>query len=293
MPDAILDYLGVFPAQILFAYAMAKMLPLRQPRLYWVLQVVVLFVVLTLRPLMPFWVRMAAGAIPELLPLLFSTGPFFRRLFIVVIGVVIFFAMELPTGALWIALTGEPTADYAAVWANLPQFAFVHVVHFALLAFAFAVMYALVDRSSDTHAGMRLFLWFPLVQVVLFEILMTVSLEAMNGVMPFYVGGSIMALVLLIADVLLFVSWRSFMQKRREEERAASLQDRLDGHLAEYGRMAGELEHVSRLRHDVRNQVEVVRLLSRNGSYDEARRHLDFLRVDAAKADGEEGAVRW
>lgn len=286
MPDAILDYLGVFPAQILFAYAMAKMLPLRRPRLYWTLQVVVLFVVLTLRPLMPFWVRMAAGAVPELLPLLFSTGPFFRRLFIVVIGVVIFFAMELPAGALWIALTGEPTADYAAAWANLPQFAFVHVVHFSLLAFAFAVLYALVDRSSDTHAGMRLFLWFPLVQVVLFEILMTVSLEAMNGVMSFYVGGSAMALVLLIADVLLFVSWRSFMQKRREEERAASLQDRLDEHLAEYGRMAGELERVSRLRHDVRNQVEVVRLLSRDGSYDEARRHLDFLRADAAKADG-------
>lgn len=293
MPNAILDYLGVFPAQLLFAYVMAKMLPMRRLGLYWVLQVVAVFTVLTFRPLMPFWVRMAAGAVPELLPLLFSTGPFFRRLFIVVIGVAIFFAMELPTGALWIALTGEPTADYDAAWANLPQFVFVHIVHFALLAFAFAVLYALVDRSSDTHAGMRLFIWFPLVQIVLFEVLMAVSVGDMNGVMPFYVGGSVVALVLLVADVLLFVSWRSFMQKRREEERAALLQDRLDEHLTEYGRIAAALEHISRLRHDVRNQVEVVRLLSRDGSYDEARRHLDFLRADAAKADGEEGVARW
>lgn len=40
MPDALLDIIGVVPVQLVFAYALTKMLNIRRLSLFWVLELV-------------------------------------------------------------------------------------------------------------------------------------------------------------------------------------------------------------------------------------------------------------
>ena len=54
MPDALLDIIGVVPVQLVFAYALTKMLNIRRLSLFWVLELVFVLLISSFRSSMRF-----------------------------------------------------------------------------------------------------------------------------------------------------------------------------------------------------------------------------------------------
>ena len=55
MPDALLDIIGVVPVQLVFAYALTKMLNIRRLSLFWVLELVFVLLISSFRSSSSDW----------------------------------------------------------------------------------------------------------------------------------------------------------------------------------------------------------------------------------------------
>ena len=65
MPDALLDIIGVVPVQLVFAYALTKMLNIRRLSLFWVLELVFVLLISSFRSSMSVEFRLAASVPPS------------------------------------------------------------------------------------------------------------------------------------------------------------------------------------------------------------------------------------
>ena len=115
MPDALLDIIGVVPVQLVFAYALTKMLNIRRLSLFWVLELVFVLLISSFRSSMSVEFRLAASVPLALIPIFLSQGSLARRILVVTLAHLVLFFAELPGGALWMSMTGTPVADYEAV----------------------------------------------------------------------------------------------------------------------------------------------------------------------------------
>ena len=122
MPDALLDIIGVVPVQLVFAYALTKMLNIRRLSLFWVLELVFVLLISSFRSSMSVEFRLAASVPLALIPIFLSQGSLARRILVVTLAHLVLFFAELPGGALWMSMTGTPVADYeAASWRFFPD----------------------------------------------------------------------------------------------------------------------------------------------------------------------------
>ena len=133
MPDALLDIIGVVPVQLVFAYALTKMLNIRRLSLFWVLELVFVLLISSFRSSMSVEFRLAASVPLALIPIFLSQGSLARRILVVTLAHLVLFFAELPGGALWMSMTGTPVADYEAVRTHLGAFFLTHAAHMALL----------------------------------------------------------------------------------------------------------------------------------------------------------------
>lgn len=122
MPDALLDIIGVVPVQLVFAYALTKMLNIRRLSLFWVLELVFVLLISSFRSSMSVEFRLAASVPLALIPIFLSQGSLARRILVVTLAHLVLFFAELPGGALWMSMTGTPVADYEAVRTHLGAF---------------------------------------------------------------------------------------------------------------------------------------------------------------------------
>ena len=136
MPDALLDIIGVVPVQLVFAYALTKMLNIRRLSLFWVLELVFVLLISSFRSSMSVEFRLAASVPLALIPIFLSQGSLARRILVVTLAHLVLFFAELPGGALWMSMTGTPVADYEAVRTHLGAFFLTHAAHMALLHFS-------------------------------------------------------------------------------------------------------------------------------------------------------------
>ena len=97
MPDALLDIIGVVPVQLVFAYALTKMLNIRRLYLFWVLELVFVLLISSFRSSMSVEFRLAASVPLALIPIFLSQGSLARRILVVTLAhLVLFFARRRP-----------------------------------------------------------------------------------------------------------------------------------------------------------------------------------------------------
>lgn len=155
MPDALLDIIGVVPVQLVFAYALTKMLNIRRLSLFWVLELVFVLLISSFRSSMSVEFRLAASVPLALIPIFLSQGSLARRILVVTLAHLVLFFAELPGGALWMSMTGTPVADYEAVRTHLGAFFLTHAAHMALLVPLLAMLCMLLNRfGSAQERGM-------------------------------------------------------------------------------------------------------------------------------------------
>lgn len=280
MSDIFLDIIGIMPVQMVFAYALTKMLSMRSLPLYWALEIGYVLFISCARSSFGFEFRIVAGIPLMLIPILFSQGSLARRLSVVALANLVLFFVELPGGVMWVAMTGEPIADYGAVRAHFGAFLLTHAAHLMLLIPLLAVLCMLLRRFG--FGGQGRVAWLPVlftsIQLVLVTVLMLLPFNRIEGSLGYYGGAVLLSAVGLATDLLLFAAMNRFAHKRRDDARASMLERQLDAYLARYGGFVEGIERTAKLRHDVGNQVQVVLALAERERLPEAREHLDLVR---------------
>ena len=286
MSNALIDIVGIFPVQIVFAYALSRMLVMRNATLYWTLEIVSVLLLACFRSQMDVGVRFLAALPLALLPIALSEGALSRRILAVVLAHLVLFFVELPGGALWVALTGTPIADYDASREHFGAFLLTHAAHLALLVVLLAVLCLLFYRFADSaqKEGRWLPVAFTVVQLMLVNIVLLLPFGYIESSAFYYAFSVPLSLLGLAADLLLLFAMGRVAQKRRADARAALLEEQLDRYLVRYECFVEDVEQVAKLRHDMKNHVQVVLALSECKRIDEARGHLGLVRdvFDAA-----------
>ena len=219
MPDALLDIIGVVPVQLVFAYALTKMLNIRRLSLFWVLELVFVLLISSFRSSMSVEFRLAASVPLALIPIFLSQGSLARRILVVTLAHLVLFA-------LWMSMTGTPVADYEAVRTHLGAFFLTHAAHMALLVPLLAMLCMLLNRfgsAQERGMGEWLPVLFSLEQLVLVNVMILLPLGYIQESMTYYGASVVLALVGFAVDLLLFEAMGRFAQKRRDDVRATML----------------------------------------------------------------------
>lgn len=287
MSDALIDIVGVVPAQMVLAYAFTRLLVIRHVRVYMVLQLVLTLTVAVFRSGMPPGFRLGLTLAFALLPFAMSQGGVSRRLLVVVLAHIVLFFAEVPSSVAWVAMTGTPIASYDAVREHFGAFAATHAVHLALLVLLLVVLHMLLDRSSSDkwRRSARLLVAFSLIQMLSMNLAILLPLELGNASGEFYAGCLALSLLCLAVDVALFIALDRFANKRKEDQRADMLEDRLDRYLEQCHSVVDAIERTLQLRHDVRNQAQVAYALANQGRCAEAREHIRLLQSSLSECE--------
>ena len=203
MPDALLDIIGVVPVQLVFAYALTKMLNIRRLSLFWVLELVFVLLISSFRSSMSVEFRLAASVPLALIPIFLSQGSLARRILVVTLAHLVLFFAELP-GAFFLT----------------------HAAHMALLVPLLAMLCMLLNRfgsAQERGMGEWLPVLFSLVQLVLVNVMILLPLGYIQESMTYYGASVVLALVGFAVDLLLFEAMGRFAQKRRDDVRATML----------------------------------------------------------------------
>ena len=280
----MLDIIGVAPTQLILGYATTHLLPMRHARLYWAVMLVICVGLLPIRGLIPAPLRILCSVTTFALPAFLYEGPIGRRLLATASVVVCMMAVEVASDALWMVLTGTPIGDYDAARANMPEFLFMHLMCWVALIAVFSALKALFGKlnSSGSGEGMLAYAGFPTVQSIFLMLMATIGLYPLREQHSWFTWAAVMSALCLAINLLLFFSMQRYQAKRLEDQRREALERQLDEYLSESGRVVREIASVSQLRHDLRNQVQVISALVERGDVDHARELVDDLAKSCA-----------
>lgn len=293
MPNVLIDIMGIIPSQMVLAYALSRMLPIRRLFLYWALEIGYTLLLACFRPIIGVEFGFIASIPLMLFLVILSEGKLSQRVVAVVLAYLVLFFAELPGSALWVAMTSAALADYDAVREHFGAFIITHAMHLVLVAFLLAMLCMLYNRFYAWEKGRGA--WLPVlflgVQLMLVCLMILLSLGHVGEPLQYYSGTLVLSLISFAADLLLFSSMERFAQKRNDDARALMLEKQLDCYLSQYARFVKSIERTARLRHDMGNNVQVVLALTGRGMFQEASEHLGVIRGELIDAHEGERVV--
>lgn len=285
MPDAILEVLITLPAQIVVAWGFTRVLPMRCAVLFAVLNVAV---VTFLDAVGEYFVSGTVGfvflfAVGFVLPfLLYRGSAFVKAVVVVAVNLIDNLALFVSYGV-WTLLLQAPVPDdmglyYEAIRAYPAPFAVSEVVRIALAVALFLLLAFLVrKRAGGVSSSLKFTLLFLLTQTA-FTLEMLVVFAMLDLPVELCVGGCLVLGGCLMADGFLFASMERFGRAQSEEARAEMADSQLEESLAAYTEVVEEIERAGRVRHDLRNQLQVVGVLAEEGNTQRARAQIATLK---------------
>lgn len=275
-PDVLLDLVATFASDVLIAYAWTRLLRMRSNLLFWLLMLPFVTLVVSARNEMDadarfFFLIMGYGVIPFVM----SVDRPLRKVLVVAFVNVDIIIAELVSICGWYLMTGLDIVDYDVAWSHVGAFTLTHVIHLVVLTLLFVGLHAAFERfDREEGRGTQTFVWFPIVQALMLALALASGVYLRQGSDVLYFGMATLSSVCLLADAALFVSIRRFARKRREDQRAALLQEQLDACLARCDAFVVEVEQTAKMCHDVRNQAHAAMALAERGEFSRAREHI-------------------
>ena len=273
-------------------YLFLKILPVRRKRLLIALDIVPNILISVLRyqlrgnPLSVIWLIFAFA-----LPLFFWKAPLSHRILATSANTCLMFGIELVFGTAWIALTGTPNASYDAAYLH-PAFSVFGRLLFLALYFPGASLIIRAGRAlrSDElrESSLVPLCALVLVQIAVLEFLFLPGLSALSTEVSYYLTAFAALVGCALADASLFVASRRHFEAQRERDCADALEQNLRSCLSEEADCVESLRQAARIRHDLRNHLQVMDGLIQRGRADEARSYAGRLR-DLYLNPGNEG----
>ena len=293
MPDIVIDLVFDLPGGLAFVYFFTKLLPMRHAPAYMVVRLLLFPFMVNIGYLfLNAWVAIAVVAIVTVvLPFLWFVGRPWLKAATVLAANAIETVVGLASEGVWSLAVGRAIpADFepvrALVWSNVPAYLFGKVAYIILIVLLLSALRALVRRNSEAGtAKLWLFAGFLAAQLVQFFLMGLITANVDASPQNFYGPAFVLGVICVVADMLLFFSMERYGQKELEEERARLLQQQLDDYLDRCSSVVGSIEGISKLRHDLRNQMQVIIALAERGDKERARKQLSLMmeRVEAAQ----------
>lgn len=214
-----------------------------------------------------------------------------------VVAIVLSFACQnvasMLSDVVWSATTGmispeDPVAYSWAMWSTPVQWLVSAVVGWTVLWLLLAGLRRFLlglDPRADSSRFL-LYLAFPVLQIALF-VVMALEFAMIDADIVMLGTQLALAVLCLAADILIVLAMERQVGKIRDEERAASLQRQLDEYLEAYAPVSQRIEKAAKLRHDLRNQMQVAIVLAERGQNDRAREHLASFRRECDEGAGD------
>lgn len=289
MPTEILvDAAVSLPVETLVVVAWTKMLDIRREELFWVVCLTCVVCMACLRYVVDPFARAAVDAFALILfylgiPMLFSRGSVVSRVMTCITVFVASIAALLIAVAMWVTTSGASLTSMEAISDHFVSYWFTRCAHLALLAVLLVLLHRFVASRRDIEASSAsgLFVGFAATQLAL---LLTISavgdhlancgLESDGLTLFLLSGGSVLSVLCICIDAVLFAVIDRYDRRMAEERYLRALERQLEWRMRRYDDMAAEMESIARVRHDLRNQLQVVTILARKGERAAAREHL-------------------
>ena len=232
---------------------------------YWVVGISLMVSAVLVRGDLAEFAHPLLGALMASAPLLFGRGTLARRVTLSAFGLVIVLPGDLFLDMTFDILEGATIDDHATVAANATLFACATLFEVFVEITLFWGLTALVRR------------FYPEEDV---DVAAPSSRRASVIASSFAAFSVVQAMLLSLCfsvDAVLLLAVGRFRGKVRDDARAADLNGELDRYLADYQATVDMAQRSARLRHDLRNQVQVVNALAERGELELAERHIDAM----------------
>lgn len=280
----------VAPTWLVYLGFESHILHLRNRRAYWVTGISLMVFALLVRGDLAEFAHPLLGALMASVPLLFGRGTLARRVTLSAFGLVIVLPGDLFLDMTFDILAGATIDDHATVAANATLFACAALLEVFVEITLFWGLTALVRRfypeegadvaaPSSRRASViaSSFAVFSVVQALLLALCFSVAVGPCDGDPALLRLFGLLMLLCFGVDAVLLLAVGRFRGKVRDDARAADLGGELDRYLADYQDTVDMAQRSARLRHDLRNQVQVVNALAERGELQLAEQHIDAM----------------
>ena len=291
IPAGVLVVLSVVaPTWLVYLGFESHILHLRNKRAYWVTGLCLMTFALLVRGDLAEFAHPLLGALMAAVPLLFGRGTLARRVTLSAFGLVIVLPGDLFLDMMFDILAGATIDDHATVAANATLFACATLLEVFVEMTLFWGLTALVRRfypeegadaaaPSSRRASViaSSFAAFSVVQAMLLALCFGAAVGPCDGDSVVLRLFGLIMLLCFGVDALLLLAVGRFRGKVRDDARAADLSGELDRYLSDYKVTVEMAQRSARLRHDLRNQVQVVNALAERGEFQLAEQHIDAM----------------
>ena len=294
--NIIVELVGAVPIQILYGYAMTRLLDIPRPALFMTAYSVFALVVdpLSSRFSMPFFVmvQILLCAVPAL----FARDRPLHRAVVVASSIVAAIIAYLACLLLWMLVADDPFS-YQEKYTRLASYAVASGLHLILLDVLFVMLrraqsqWLTPEVKRYTGEGTKYFIWFPLLQVP-FLLIALIGIGTAAVWSPLLVVSVLlMGVFFLVSDLALFRAIDDFVLERFEALRIEALEHQLNDELQLFDDLSTLLENSAQLRHDLRNHLQIVEMLASRGEFDAAREHVRDLLGEIENMDARDASV--
>lgn len=280
VPNNLISFIVALPCQLVLIYAATRLLDIRRKGWYWAVSIAVLLPFLVMQDFLGQPGRMLIGTMAMVVPwLVFARDPLPRRLFASVLLLLAVVIAEIPPTLLWSHLAGPELMLGPVAAEDRGSFIAAHLLHLVVLIGLLVVLEA-VERwmeSTSTRDGLAQFIGFIVVQYLLIAFSVGVMEMSGNLSQAVAVGNLIVATACVVADAFFFPLMERYNLKVLEDQRAQMLALELSHYLARYEEIEHEVSAVARVRHDLRNQANVILMFIDQGALARAAAYTDEL----------------
>ena len=277
-------------SNLIYAWALAAVFPPKRVWAYWILQCALIMVFVIFKPYWSPECTIFLGTIILAIPLVCLSGSLVARIVAFASSQVLMFSAELPCGLYWVAATGAPVMSMEMTRIHLSDYLVTIIIHTTFIAVTF-FLFVKVGRKClrgsqsgktslqggvvpDSLRG-GAFICFPATQFVLLSGLLWVAFVVVSDDISYMIITLSVFLVCLAVDVFMFIQIQRYAETRLLTMQADGLKERAEDYLAAASSMQVELQGAARLRHDLRNHLQVVEGLCERGETAEARAYLN------------------
>lgn len=294
--NIIVELVGAVPIQILYGYAMTRLLDIPRPALFMTVYSVFALVVdpLSSRFSMPFFVMVQILLCAA--PALFARDRPLHRAIVVASSIVAAIIAYLACLLLWMLVADDPFS-YQEKYTRLASYAVVSGLHLILLDVLFVLLRRAQSRwltpevKRYTSEGTKYFIWFPLLQVP-FLLIALIGIGTAAVWSPLLVVSVLlMGVFFLVSDLALFRAIDDFVLERFEALRIEALEHQLNEELKLFDDLSVVLGSSAQLRHDLRNHLQIIEMLASRGEFDTAREHVRNLLGEIESMDARDASV--
>lgn len=294
--NIIVELVGAVPIQILYGYAMTRLLDIPRPALFMITYSVFALVVdpLSSRFSMPFFVMVQILLCAA--PALFARDRPLHRAIVVASSIVAAIIASLACLLLWMLVADDPFS-YQEKYTRLASYAVASGLHLILLDALFVLLRRAQSRwltpevKRYTGEGTKYFIWFPLLQVP-FLLIALIGIGTAAVWSPLLVVSVLlMGVFFLVSDLALFRAIDDFVLERFEALRIEALEHQLNEELKLFDNLSVVLENSAQLRHDLRNHLQIIEMLASRGEFDTAREHVRNLLGEIESMDARDASV--